>query len=140
MSTHEDFSRKEQIKGASDRSFGLVFAVFFAILALWPVISRDAPRWWAVFLSAGFAIAALLFPRVLHPANWAWTKFGLLLNRFTNPIITGLVFFLAVTPTGLLMKMFGKNPLRLGYEPEAQTYWIERRPPGPAPESMSNQF
>jgi hypothetical protein len=67
-------------------------------------------------------------------------KFGLLLGRFMNPIVTGLLFFLVITPMGVLMRIFGKRPLPLHFDPAAASYWIERRPPGPKPETMSQQF
>ena len=140
MSTHEDFSRKPEIKGPSDRSFGWVFAIFFAFLGVWPAVRGRPVRVWALAIAVVIAVITLARPSVLHPANVAWMKFGLLLSRFVNPIVTGLLFFLVITPMALLMRMFGKRPLSLKFEREAATYWIERRPPGPKPETMSQQF
>ncbi len=140
MSTHEDFTRREEIRGPSDRSFGIVFGVVFALLGLWPVFSEGPARLWAIALGVAFEVLALGKPALLRPANRAWMKFGLLLSRMVNPIVTALLFYSVFAPMGVLIRLLGKDPLRLGYDPEASTYWIERRPPGPKPETMSQQF
>lgn len=135
---HEELRREEAPKGSSDRGFGLVFAAVFAIVAAWPILDGAAPRLWATAVAAAFAALALLAPRTLAPLNRVWTRFGLLLARVTNPLVMGLLFFLVVTPMGLAMRALGKDPLRRRLEPDAASYWIERRPPGPVP--MSRQF
>ena len=77
---------------------------------------------------------------MLAPLNRAWLYVGLLLQRVVSPVVLGILFFLTVTPIGLLMRLTGKNPLRLGFDREAQSYWIDRQPPGPAPDTMPRQF
>ena len=72
--------------------------------------------------------------------NWLWFRFGLLLHSVVNPVIMGVVFYVAVLPTGLVMRALGKDLLRLKFEPDRDTYWIARQPPGPAPETMKDQF
>ena len=135
---HEELRRQERVQGSSDRAFGLVFAAVFAIVGAWPMLAGGGPRPWALAVAAGFAALALLAPRALAPLNRVWTRFGLLLATVTNPLVMGLLFFLVVTPMGLVMRALGKDPLRRRFEREAASYWIERRPPGPAP--MSRQF
>jgi large-conductance mechanosensitive channel len=81
-----------------------------------------------------------LFPTALKPLNRMWFQFGLLLHKVVNPIVMAFVFFGAVLPTGFVMRSLGKDPMRLKYQPDANSYWIERRPPGPAPESLKDQF
>jgi len=93
-----------------------------------------------VVVSGLFLLLAVLVPRVLAPANRLWTKFGLLLHHIVSPLALGVLFFLVVTPTGLLMRLFGKDPLRLRFDPAADSYWIKRDPPGPAADSLKNQF
>ena len=137
---HEDFGRAGSVKRSSDRALGLVFAAVFAIIALWPLWSSGAVREWALIVGAAIAVVALAIPRALRPLNRAWHGLGLALHRVVSPLVMGLLFFLTVTPTGLLMRLFGKDPLRLRLDPEAKSYWIERRPPGPAPETMRQQF
>jgi hypothetical protein len=91
-------------------------------------------------VAALFLAAALLRPAKLHPLNLIWLKFGLLLHRVVNPVIMALLFYGTVLPTGLVMRMLGKDLLRLKREPGADSYWIVRQPPGPAPETMKDQF
>ena len=79
-------------------------------------------------------------PRVLAPLNRLWTRFGILLAKIVNPVVMAGVFFIAVTPIGLLMRLAGKDLLRLRYDSTAETYWIMRTPPGPPPDTMKNQF
>jgi hypothetical protein len=140
MSTHEDFKRHAEAKGSSDRAFGIVFAIFFSLVALAPLRTHHPIRWWALGAGAVVLAATLIRPGWLHPFNYVWTKLGLLLGRIVSPVVMGLMFFLVVTPTAFLFRLFGKDPLRLAKDAGARTYWIERRPPGPAPESMANQF
>lgn len=137
---HEDFSREHEVKTSSDRSFGLVFAAVFLIIGLWPLVGGGALRPWSLGVAAVFGVLALLAPRLLAPLNRLWAKLGLLLHHVVNPLIMGLIFFVTVTPVGLIMRLLGKDPLRLRFEPEAKSYWIERKPPGPEPATMRQQF
>ena len=140
VSLHEDFRRKQEGQGGSDRGFGIVFAVFFALLGLAPLRAHHPLRWWALGLAGLFLAVALLKPAGLHPLNRIWTKLGILLGRLLSPVVTALLFFLVVTPIGVLFRMLKKDPLRLARSPSATTYWLAREPPGPAPETMRNQF
>jgi hypothetical protein len=137
---HEDFSREEHVKAGSDRGFGQVFAGFFVLmsgLSWW----RGHTAWhWALPVAAVFLILAYAYPKALSPLNKLWLKFGLLLYKVMNPLVLGLLFFLTIMPIGLVMRAFGKDFLRLRLEPGAKSYWIERTPPGPPPQSMKNQF
>ena len=138
---HEHTPRHtSQIQSSSDRSFGFVFAAVFLIVGLYPLLHVAGIRIWAVVISGLFLLLAALVPQVLAPANRLWTKFGLLLHNIVSPIALGILFFLVVTPTGLLMRLFGKDPLRLRFDPAADSYWIKRDPPGPAADSLKNQF
>lgn len=137
---HELLIREGEIKGSSDRSFGGVFTVVFLIIGFWPMVSGGTPRSWALAIAGVFLALAIIRPSVLAPLNRLWMKFGLLLHKITNPIIMGLVFFLAVTPTAMVMKVLGKDPLRRKIDKGATSYWIDREPPGPEPETMKNQF
>lgn len=137
---HEDLERRESIRGSSDRTFGLVVAFFFLVLALSPLRHAGHVRiWWLVLSGTSFAVA-LLWPRSLHPANRAWTSFGVLLGRLVNPIVMTILFVLVFTPVGILLRMLDKDLLRLKWDPKRITYWMPRQPPGLEAESMSRQF
>jgi hypothetical protein len=97
-------------------------------------------RVWTLVIASGFFAVACFWPTLLRPLNTVWTRFGLLLGRMMNPVITGILFYVIFTPFGLLTQILRKDPLRLKVSPEAETYWIKRRPPGPRPETMSKQF
>jgi saxitoxin biosynthesis operon SxtJ-like protein len=140
MNIHEDLTRHEETTSSSDRSFGLVFAGFFALVGLAPLIRGHSIRVWALGLCAVFLSVALIRPRVLGPLNRVWTALGLMLHAIVNPIVLGFLFFATITPMGIVTRWFGKDSLRLRRDPTEPTYWIVRRPPGPAPETMPNQF
>ncbi len=140
MNTHEELTRKHAVRGSSDRSFGLVFSAFFAFVGLVPLWKNHPPRAWALALSILFLVVAIVRPAWLHALNQVWIKLGLLLGRVVNPIVMGLLFFVVVAPTALIFRALGKDPLRLSWDAAAASYWIERRPPGPAGQTMANQF
>jgi hypothetical protein len=91
-------------------------------------------------LAAAFLLVAFVYPRILGPLNRLWLKFGLLLYKVMNPLVLGLLFFVTIMPIGLFMRAMGKDFLRLRRDPDAKSYWIDRTPPGPPPQSMKNQF
>lgn len=139
-STHESFQREEVLKISSDRSFGLVFAGVFSIIGLWPLIRGGNIRVWALAIAALFLAVALIVPSILHQLNVLWMRLAMLLSKITNPIITGLMFYVVFTPAAFLIRAMGKDLLRLQYNRSAASYWIPRQPPGPPPASMSQQF
>src|SRR5688500_7941722 len=92
LNTHEDFSAHSEVKPPSERAFGLTMAVVFAVIGLWPLLRGAAPRWWAFAVAILLVVAALLRPQLLRPFNAVWARFGRVLERITNPLITGAVF------------------------------------------------
>lgn len=138
--THEEYRERDTVKGSSDRAFGIVFSIVFLIVGLFPLVGGGSVTWWPFAVSAIFLVAAVAFSSVLAPLNKVWTRFGLLLHRVTNPIIMGILFFIVVTPVGLVMRLFGKRFLHQELERGADSYWIRRNPPGPAPDTMKQQF
>ena len=133
-------SDKDNLSTPSNLSFGLVFAIFFVIVGLWPLIHGDGPRLWAIALSVTFILVALVVPRALSPLNHVWARFGRLLHAIVSPIALGFLFYCVVTPTGLIRRSLGKDPLRLRADRSAKSYWVLRSPPGPDAESLKNQF
>ena len=140
QSTHEAFSREEKIVAGSDRSFGFVMAAAFLVVTLLNAWHLGQVWPWTGGVAVLFLAAALLRPAILNPLNRLWLKFGLLLHSVVNPVIMALLFYGTVLPTGLVMRALGKDLLRLKRQPEAESYWIVRAPPGPAPETMKDQF
>ena len=125
---------------SSDRSFGRVFAAVFLVIGLAPLLDHHAPRGWALAGAGLFALCAQFAPRWLAPLNRVWTRFGALLHKLTNPLVLGIIYFLVITPFAVVLKMRGKDLLRLRLEREAHSYWIPREPPGPAADSLKNPF
>jgi saxitoxin biosynthesis operon SxtJ-like protein len=138
--THEDFAREEDVKASSERAFGFVFAAVFLIIGLLPLLHSGAVRLWSLGIAAAFLAIALAAPKALAPLNRLWMKFGLLLHAVVNPVVMAFLFFSTVTPIALIMRALGQDPLRLRLDPAAKTYWIDRTPPGPAPDTMPRQF
>ncbi len=127
------------IDAGSDRGFGFVFAAVFAVISLWPLTGGGGVRIWALAIAALFLAAALAQPTILRPLNRLWFRFGLLLGRIISPIVMAVVFCVAITPTALIMRAFGKDLLRLKFDPDAESYWIRRADDDPMG-SMKDQF
>ena len=120
---------------SSNKSFGIVFFIFFILVSFYPLINNEEYRLWALITSLIFLILGLLNSSILTPLNLLWFKFGMLLGRVVSPIIMALVFFGVVTPTGLIMKLFNKDLLKLKRK-DKKSYWIERK----TKSKMKNQF
>lgn len=132
--------RKERVKGSSDRAFGLIVGGIFLLIGCWPLLHGHAPRWYVVVPAAFLVIFGIVAPRLLAPLNRAWMRLGLLLHRVVAPVLMGIVFFGVVLPIAMIMRLRGKDPLRLRFDRDAADYWVVRDPPGPAPEGLRNQF
>ena len=128
--------KENKIKIGSNRSFGIVFFIVFFIISLFPLLKGNDIRIWSLLVSLIFLVLGLINSNILSPLNKLWFKFGLLLGNFISPIIMGLVFFLVVTPTGLFMRLIGKDLLNLN-EKNVKSYWIDKTGPK---SKMKNQF
>jgi len=117
---------ESKIKISSNRSFGLVFFVVFLIVALWPLKSGEDIRIWSLALSIIFFSLGILNSKLLTPLNKLWFKFGILLGSIVSPIVMGIVFFLVVTPTSIIMRLLGKDLLKTNKIKSTSTYWIKR--------------
>ncbi|WP_440643261.1 SxtJ family membrane protein [Candidatus Pelagibacter sp. HIMB123] len=126
----------DDIKISSNRSFGIVFFIVFLLIALYPLIYSGEIRVWSAIISLIFLILGLLNSKILTPLNKLWFKFGIFLSKIISPFIMGIIFFLVVTPIGLIMKFMRKDLLNLKYNKE-KTYWIEKKGPK---SKMKNQF
>ena len=126
----------DNIKISSNRSFGIVFFIVFALLALYPLSYSGEIRIWFVIISLIFLVLGLLNSKILTPLNKLWFKLGIFLGKIVSPIIMGIIFFLVVTPTGIIMRLLGKDVLNLKYN-KNQSYWIKKKGPK---SKMKNQF
>ena len=128
--------KHKNIEISSNRSFGLVFFVVFFVISLWPILSENEIRIWSLILSVVFLILGILNSKMLAPLNKVWFRFGIFLGNFIAPIVMGIVFFLVVTPTGILAKLFKKDLINLKKNND-KTYWVEKKE---TISNMKNQF
>lgn len=140
MSTHETLIRHEVVEPGSDRGFGLVVGGVLGAIALYQYITNSDFYLWLAPPACLLVVLALIVPRVLHPLNRAWTKLGVLMGRIVTPVVMFAVFMLTIVPIGIILRLAGKDVLRLRPQPEAKSYWIGRDPVGPPPESLKDQF
>ena len=126
----------DDIKIGSNRSFGIVFFVVFLIIATYPLINDDELRPWSLIISIIFLFLGLVNSKILNPLNKLWFKFGIFLGKIISPLVMGIIFFLVVTPIGLLMRLLNKDLLNLRFNNNG-SYWIEKTEPK---SKMKNQF
>ena len=112
-------------KISSNRSFGILFSILFAIIAFWPIINGNPLRLWSIPISVIFLVLGLLNSKLLNPLNIVWVKFGELLGRIIAPIVMAIIYFIIVTPIGLFMRLIGKDLLNIKFS-KSNTYWIKR--------------
>ena len=124
------------IKIGTNKSFGIVFFVFFFIVSIFPLLNDGDIRVWSLIISIIFLILGILNSKILTPLNRIWFKFGILLGRFVSPVVMGIIFFAIVTPTSVIMRVLQKNLLNLK-KGNKKTYWIER---SKIKSKMKNQF
>jgi len=122
---------------SSPKSFGVVFSIVFLIVAIYPLINSEGLRIWALIVSAIFLLLAIVAPKILNLSNKLWFKFGILFGSIIAPIVMALVYFITVLPTGIIMRLLGKNLLKQKLDKNTKSYWIERKEPMV---TMKNQF
>ena len=126
----------DETKVGSNKSFGIVFFVVFLLISFYPLLNSESIRLWSLIVSTIFLILGILNSNLLSPLNKLWFKFGIFLGKIISPIIMGIIFFLVVTPIGLIMRLFGKDVLNLKYN-DYKSYWIKKTGPK---NKMKNQF
>ena len=126
----------DDIKVGSNKNFGIVFFLVFLLISLYPLINNESIRIWSLIVSLIFLVLGILNSNLLSPLNKLWFKFGILLGKIISPLIMGIIFFVVVTPIGLIMRLLGKDLLNLQYR-DYQSYWIEKTGPK---SKMKNQF
>ena len=128
--------KNTEIKIGSNKSFGIVFFIVFLLIAIYPLTNNGELRIWSLIIAIIFLVSGLINSKVLSPFNKLWFKFGLLLGKIVSPLIMGIIFFLVVTPTALIMRIIGKDLLDLKFN-KKNSYWIEKKGPK---SKMKNQF
>ena len=127
----------DEVKLGSNRSFGIVFFIVFVLIAIYPIINQGELRIWSLIISLFFLVLGLFNSKILTPLNKLWFKFGLFLGKIISPIIMGIIFFVVVTPIGLIMRLLGKDILNLKLNKKENSYWIKKDGPK---SKMKNQF
>lgn len=128
--------KNNEIKISSNKSFGIVFAIVFFLIGLWPIIESNDIRIWSLILSVIFLILGLMNSSILTPLNKIWFRFGIFLGNFIAPVVMGIIFFFVVTPIGLIMRLLGRDLIKLKKNNE-NSYWIEKKD---TESSMKKQF
>ena len=114
------------MKKSSEKSFGIIFAVIFFLIGLWPILSLGSIRVWSIILAIVFLTLSFFKPKLLRPLNLTWIKLGEILGKIIAPIVMALVFFVILTPMSFLVRALGKDLLRLKFS-KNNTYWIKRQ-------------
>ena len=110
----------------TNRSFGVLFFIVFSIIGIWPFLSGGGFRYWSLIIAIIFLIMGITKSRFLTPLNLAWIKFGMLLGVIIAPILMGIVYFLVVLPIGILMRVLGKDLLKLKLKKNEASYWNKK--------------
>ena len=127
---------EKKIKVSSNKSFGIVFSIFFLFISIYLFLNEYPTYYWSLFVSIIFLLLGLMNSKILSPLNLLWFKFGLLLGKIVSPFVMGIIFFVVVTPISILLKIFGKDVLNLKFN-NNKTYWIEKDGPK---SNMKKQF
>jgi hypothetical protein len=138
---HENLVRNEEpLEPPSSWRFGLTVGVAcFFIGGIRTILGHRHAEWWLV---AGlfFGLVALVWPAALSPFNRLWFRLGLALHKVVNPVVMAVLFVSVILPVGILLRLCGKDLLRLRLNRDAASYWIERERAGREPEAMKEQF
>lgn len=126
-------------KRMEERGFGLAFSLIFLMAGVLPLIAGHPARWWSLLVAVLFFSVALIAPHVLAPLNTLFMKVASIVSHIVNFAIMAVLFYFLFTPYGVVMRLFGKRLLQIGYDRGA-TYWVKRQSSAITPESMSNQF
>jgi hypothetical protein len=112
-------------KNKSNKSFGIIFFIVFLIIGLWPLINGEGVRIWSILVSLPFLILGILNSRILSPLSYVWIKLGIIMGNFISPIVMAIIFYLLISPFGIVMRIFGKDLLMKKYSKKS-SYCIKR--------------
>ena len=123
-------------KNENNKSFGILFFIVFFLIAIWPILSNETIRIWALIISVVFLILGIINSKILTPLKKGWIKLGEILGRIVAPIVMGFIFFIIITPIGIFMRLIGKDLLNTKFN-KNKSYWIKR---AKNVETMKRQF
>ena len=109
----------------NNKSFGILFFIVFLLIAIWPVLESGSIRLWSILISLIFFILGIINSKILTPLKKGWIKLGEILGKFIAPIVMGFIYFIIITPIGILMRLLGKDLLNIKYN-KNKSYWIKR--------------
>lgn len=133
----QDLSSHHIIERSNERSFGIVFTIFFVILSIYPIINKETINVFFLVISIIFFMITIIRPQLFYFLNKIWFKFGILLGKIVSPLVMGIIFYLTVTPTGIIMRLLGKDLLKKKLEIKEKTYWVKKNKYSG---SLKNQF
>tara|TARA_B100002052_G_C15699736_1_gene514520 strand:+ start:469 stop:846 length:378 start_codon:yes stop_codon:yes gene_type:complete len=123
-------------KNENNKSFGILFFIVFFLIAIWPILSNEIIRIWALIISVVFFILGIINSKILTPFKKGWIKLGEILGRIVAPIVMGFIYFIIITPIGIFMRLIGKDLLNTKFN-KNKSYWIKR---AKNVETMKRQF
>ena len=132
-----EYKQYIEVESGSEKSFGIVFAIVFLLISLYPLVDNKDVHLWSLIISLIFFLLAYVAPKVLSLPNKLWFKLGMALGAVVAPVVMALVYFTTVVPIGLIMRLMGKDLLRQKLDKNTKSYWIERNEPMG---SMKDQF
>ena len=113
-------------KKNNNKGFGILFFIVFLLIALWPILNGGNLRIWSLLIGAIFLVLGLLDSKILNPFKKIWIKFGELLGKVIAPLVLSIIYFIVITPIGLLLRIFGKDLLGTKLL-DKKSYWITFR-------------
>ena len=134
MSEHKKYI---EVESGSEKSFGIVFAIVFLLISLYPLVDNKDVHLWSLIISLIFFLLAYVAPKGLSVPNKLWFRLGMALGAVVAPVVMALVYFTTVVPIGLIMRLMGKDLLRRKLDKNTKSYWFERNEPMG---SMKDQF
>ena len=141
MSNALGLEKNSKVTSASDRSFGVMFGFIFIIIAVIMRLRDNPQNIQLLFLTLSFLTFLISFtrPSLLSTPNKLWMKFSLLLARFVSPIVLGVLFYVLISPLALVLRLFGRDELRLKTKKVASN-WQSRQINGYSLDSFKNQY
>jgi hypothetical protein len=109
----------------NNKSFGILFFIVFLLIALWPIKDSESIRVWSMIISLLFLMLGIINSKFLTPLKKGWIKLGEILGKFIAPIVMGFIYFVVITPIGILLRLFGKDLLNIKFS-KNKSYWIKR--------------